>query len=394
MEWIQWSSRLLFIAFILYAVATVLFTIAVSGMRKDRNVNRIAYGKYAFMLAVIGFIAQMGYFILRWVGVGYAPVSNLYEYTTFFGMMMVLGFLVVYGIYKNDVLGLFAMPVALLVIAFASMFSSEVAPLIPALNSVWLKIHVTTAALGQGILAISFASGLIFLLNETSMREQSKSRTWLEVTMFVLMCTLGFILVSMLFKAIGAGGVVEFTNDRGTQESYEYFMPMLFVPEGAQLVSGASGLSLELPTFINTLKLNTLIWSVIAGAVIYVLLRFVILRKRVAEALQPLAKKVDLDLADEISYRSIAIGLPVFILGGLIFAMIWAQIAWNRFWGWDPKEVWALITMLIYIYYLHMRIQRGWTGTKAAWLCVGGFAVIMFNLVFVNLVIAGLHSYA
>ncbi|MFY9857633.1 MAG: cytochrome c biogenesis protein CcsA, partial [Exiguobacterium chiriqhucha] len=203
-----------------------------------------------------------------------------------------------------------------------------------------------------------------------------------------------FILVSMLFKAIGAGGVVEFTNDRGTQESYEYFMPMLFVPEGAQLVSGASGLSLELPTFINTLKLNTLIWSVIAGAVIYVLLRFVILRKRVAEALQPLAKKVDLDLADEISYRSIAIGLPVFILGGLIFAMIWAQIAWNRFWGWDPKEVWALITMLIYIYYLHMRIQRGWTGTKAAWLCVGGFAVIMFNLVFVNLVIAGLHSYA
>jgi len=94
MEWIQWSSRLLFIAFILYAVATVLFTIAVSGMRKGRNVNRIAYGKYAFILAVIGFIAQMTYFILRWVGVGYAPVSNLYEYTTFFGMMMVLGFLV------------------------------------------------------------------------------------------------------------------------------------------------------------------------------------------------------------------------------------------------------------------------------------------------------------
>ena len=94
------------------------------------------------------------------------------------------------------------------------------------------------------------------------------------------------------------------------------------------------------------------------------------------------------------SYRAIAIGFPIFALGGLVFAMIWAQIAWTRFWGWDPKEVWALVTFLFYAVYLHLRLSNGWHGEKSAWLCVIGFAIIMFNLVFVNLVIAGLHSYA
>ncbi|MDY7046963.1 cytochrome c biogenesis protein CcsA, partial [Virgibacillus sp. M23] len=85
---------------------------------------------------------------------------------------------------------------------------------------------------------------------------------------------------------------------------------------------------------------------------------------------------------------------PVFTLGALIFAMIWAQLAWTRFWGWDPKEVWALITFLFYAAYLHLRLSRGWHGEKSAWLAVIGFAIIMFNLIFVNLVLAGLHSYA
>ncbi|MEI5906343.1 cytochrome c biogenesis protein CcsA [Bacillus spongiae] len=78
----------------------------------------------------------------------------------------------------------------------------------------------------------------------------------------------------------------------------------------------------------------------------------------------------------------------------LIFAMIWAQIAWTLFWGWDPKEVWALITWLFYAVFLHLRLSKNWQGEKSAWLAVIGFAIIMFNLIFVNLVIAGLHSYA
>jgi cytochrome c-type biogenesis protein CcsB len=97
---------------------------------------------------------------------------------------------------------------------------------------------------------------------------------------------------------------------------------------------------------------------------------------------------------DEIGYRAVLIGFPVFTLGALIFAMIWAHEAWSRFWGWDPKEVWALITWLFYAAFLHLRLSQGWEGKKSAWLAVIGFIIIMFNLIAVNLIIAGLHSYA
>jgi cytochrome c-type biogenesis protein CcsB len=149
----------------------------------------------------------------------------------------------------------------------------------------------------------------------------------------------------------------------------------------------------ETPPMVNAKKLNTVIWSLLGGLVLYFLLRLV-LRKRIAAALKPLVKNINLDFIDEISYRSVLIGFPVFTLGALIFAMIWAQIAWTRFWGWDPKEVWALITWLFYAAFLHLRLSKGWHGEKSAWLAVIGFVIIMFNLVAVNLVIAGLHSYA
>ena len=108
---------------------------------------------------------------------------------------------------------------------------------------------------------------------------------------------------------------------------------------------------IEVPAIVNAKKLNTVIWSLGAGIILYGLLRL-ILRKRLAAVFQPIVKNVNIDLVDEISYRSVLIGFPIFTLGALIFAMIWAQIAWTRFWGWDPKEVWALITWLFYAAFL------------------------------------------
>ena len=140
-------------------------------------------------------------------------------------------------------------------------------------------------------------------------------------------------------------------------------------------------------------KFNTVIWSVIAGTILYGL-TVLILRKRVGAALQPLLRGVKAELLDEVMYRAVAIGFPIFTLGGLIFASIWAQIAWGRFWGWDPKEVWALITWFFYAAFLHLRLSRGWHGERSGWLAVIGFGIILFNLIVVNLVIAGLHSYA
>lgn len=387
------SSNLLYAAFILYLIATVFF----AGSIKDKNRTKQGTNRWAAIglwISIIGFAAQLGYFITRWIAAGHAPVSNLFEFTTFFGMSLVGAFIVIYLIYKTPILGVFTLPVAVLMIAYASMFPREVSPLIPALQSDWLHIHVTTAAVGQAILAVSFAAGLIYLVKSVDQTKQSKQRFWLEAVMFGLVCTLGFIIISSSFSASGYKAEFNWIDKNGQEDVLEYHMPALTGPHEGQLITKDKFEPLaEMPAIINAKKLNTVLWSLASGVLLYLALRLV-LRKRVGAALQPLAKNINLDLVDEIAYRSVLIGFPVFTLGALIFAMIWAQIAWTRFWGWDPKEVWALITFLFYAAYLHLRLSKGWHGEKSAWLAVIGFIIIMFNLVAVNLVIAGLHSYA
>lgn len=97
---------------------------------------------------------------------------------------------------------------------------------------------------------------------------------------------------------------------------------------------------------------------------------------------------------DEIGYKAIAIGFPFFTLGAMIFGMIWAQHAWGRYWGWDPKEVWSLITWLVYALYLHARVTWGWRDHRTAWLAVLGFVTALFTWFGVNYLLSGLHSYA
>jgi cytochrome c-type biogenesis protein CcsB len=389
------SSNLLFLSFILYLIATLFFGGSIKSKKEvneKEGTNR--WGKIAVFLTIVGFISQLGYFITRWIAAGHAPVSNMFEFTTFFGMALVGAFIVIYFIYRTTLLGLFTMPVALLVIAYASMFPRDITPLIPALQSYWLHIHVTTAALGEAILAISFASGLIYLVKAIDQTKSNKQTFWLEMVMFALVMVLGFVAVSSIFSGMGYQEKFNWTDKLENAAVMEYTMPAIAGPhEGELLTKDGFKPLIEMPAFINAKKLNTVIWSLMGGLVLYGLIRL-ILRKRIGAALKPLVKNIKLDFVDEISYRSVLIGFPVFTLGALIFAMIWAQMAWSRFWGWDPKEVWALITWLFYAAFLHLRLSKGWHGEKSAWLAVIGFVIIMFNLVAVNLVIAGLHSYA
>jgi cytochrome c-type biogenesis protein CcsB len=393
---VQLSSTLLYIAFILYLIGTFFFGGAIRDKRGKEQTGKDRWSQLGIATTIIGFACQLGYFITRWIAAGHAPVSNLFEFITFFGMMLVAAFIIIYFIYKSSVLGLFTLSVALLVIAYASMFPREITPLIPALQSDWLQIHVTTAAAGEAILAVSFAAGLIYLIRVVDQSKRSKRTFWLEFVLFCLITTLGFVAVSSAFSIADYEAKFKWVDKNGMEKEVIYEMPALVGPHKGKLEEESANRFqplVEMPAIINAKRLNTVIWSLFSGAVLYMLLRLV-LRKRVAAALQPLVKNVNLDLTDEICYRAVAIGFPVFTLGALIFAMIWAQIAWTRFWGWDPKEVWALITWLFYAAFLHLRLSRGWHGEKSAWLAVIGFAIIMFNLVAVNLVIAGLHSYA
>jgi cytochrome c-type biogenesis protein CcsB len=99
------------------------------------------------------------------------------------------------------------------------------------------------------------------------------------------------------------------------------------------------------------------------------------------------------DVLDRLAYRTTVIAFPVFTFG-VTCGGIWAEAAWGRFWGWDPKETVAFVAWVVYAAYLHSRATAGWRGGKAAWINVVGFAATVFNLFFVNLVTAGLHSYA
>ncbi|WP_181349980.1 c-type cytochrome biogenesis protein CcsB [Thalassobacillus sp. CUG 92003] len=388
------SSNLLYAAFFIYLAAILFFGATV----KDKNSGKASKaGKIGITLTVIGFLSQVGYFFTRWVASAHAPVSNLFEYTTFFGMMLVLAFIVIYSIYRLNILGLFTLPVAVLIIAYASMFPREISPLVPSLQTHWLYIHVTTAALGQAILAVSFAAGLLFLIRQIDQSQKSKHTFWLEFVMYIVFSTLGFIIVSSAFS--GFGYQVAFQAPiEGEMTAIEYEMPAIAGPHDGELTSsGKMAPWFDAPVWMRGVdaaqKFNTLIWSLLSGLVLYGAVRL-ILRKRIAASIQPWLKKANPDIIDEVSYRAVTIGFPIFTLGALIFAMIWAQQAWDRFWGWDPKEVWALITWLFYAAFLHLRLSRGWHGTNSAWLAVGGFAIIMFNLIAVNLVISGLHSYA
>ncbi|SHF57806.1 c-type cytochrome biogenesis protein CcsB [Ornithinibacillus halophilus] len=393
---LSFSSTMLYSAFILYLIATFFFGFTIRDNKKDRQEKSKA-GTIGISITIVGFIAQLTYFITRWMASGHAPVSNLFEFMTFFGMTIVLAFIVIYFIYRLTVLGLFALPVAMIIIAYASMFPTEIAPLVPSLKSHWLYIHVTTVSLGQGILAISFVTGVIYLIKNIDQSKRSKRTTWLEIIMYSLILFIGFIVATTAFNLMNYSATFEYPVGNKTVQT-EYTLPAIAGPtDGVLLSDGVMEPLFETPGWMHGAdagsKFNTLLWSFLVGTIIYGIIRL-ILRKRIGAAIQPLLKNAKLDLLDEITYRAVAIGFPVFTLGGLIFAAIWAQEAWGRFWGWDPKEVWALITWFFYAAFLHLRLSRGWHGEKSSWLAVGGFAIIMFNLIAVNLILAGLHSYA
>lgn len=384
------------IGIVLYLIATLFFANTVRDKQSQSGKGKS--GTYGIVSTILGFAAHMVYFILRWIAGGHAPVSNMFEFVTFLGISIVLAFIILYFIYRADVLGLFALPIALIILAFASMFPTELSPLVPSLQSEWLYIHVITVSLSQGILAISFVTGIIYLVKAIDQSKRTKKTFWLEVIMFSLFLVAGFVASTVTFDKVMNYTASFSYVENGRDVTVDYRMPPIAGPkDGIAVEQDQMQPLIETPGWMQgrdaPRKFNTVLWSFIFGTAFYFIARLA-MRKRVAAWIQPFLARTKLDLLDEVTYRSIAIGFPLFTLGGLIFASIWAQIAWDRFWGWDPKEVWALITWFFYAAFLHLRLSRGWHGEKSAWLAVVGFAIIMFNIIVVNLVLAGLHSYA
>jgi cytochrome c-type biogenesis protein CcsB len=106
------------------------------------------------------------------------------------------------------------------------------------------------------------------------------------------------------------------------------------------------------------------------------------------------AKKLPtLEYLDQLSYRLVAFVFPLWTFA-VIAGAIWAESAWGRYWGWDPKETWAFITWIAYAAYLHARVTIGWRGRRAAWLCLFAGSTFLFNYVYVNIWGTGRHTYS
>lgn len=409
------SSALFLIAFAAYLLGSIAYISGVVGARMGTKTAEQAavsvstgassppsshpafsrWPVWGFYLVTTGVLLQTAGIITRWIGSGYYPISNMYEFMNFFGWGIMLFFVWINRQYKVPALGAFIAPIGMLILAYASVFPREIQPLIPALQSYWLVLHVSVAALGEGAFAVSFGAALMYLLRSQKTEEFGpRGKGLLEFTLFCVTALATFVGMALLFKVQGYR--VDIPGSYGF-----YGLPPIIGPSNFDgVLTEWAGMSLPLfstPAWMGgenaAQKWNTIVLSVVAGGIVYGLLRLAF-RVPLRTKFGRWVAHLDTDVLDDISYRGIALGFPLFTLGGLLFAMIWAQEAWGRFWGWDPKEVWALIMWLTYAGYLHLRMTRGWRGAKTAWLAIIGFVVVLFTLLGVNLLIVGLHSYA
>jgi cytochrome c-type biogenesis protein CcsB len=141
-------------------------------------------------------------------------------------------------------------------------------------------------------------------------------------------------------------------------------------------------------TFFSDSPIIEVLSYIAALGLIFVIWNYGRLLKKIISAF-----RISPETLDEITYKSIAIGFPIFTLGGLVFGAIWADQAWGTYWSWDPKETWSLITWFVYAFYLHARLLRGWRGHRVAVVSVFGFVAVIFTYLGVNLLLSGLHAY-
>ena len=270
----------------------------------------------------------------RWIEAGYFPLSNLYESLFFLAWGITTMHLFAESISRSALVGVVTAPVAMAITAFAALKLPDdmqaSAPLVPALKSNWLMMHVSVMMLSYATLMVGSVLAIAFLFVTRGQE------------------------IELRGSSFGGNGY-RLTSSLATQNS-----PLTAVE---LITSGnvATTAVLALPTMAATVTLTP---------------------QRLSLA----------DTLDNISYRIIGLGFPLLTIG-IIAGGVWANEAWGSYWSWDPKETWALILWLVFAAYLHSRITKGWQGRKPAILAAVGFVVVWICYLGVNLLGKGLHSY-
>lgn len=240
---------------------------------------------------------------------------------------------------KRFLVGAFTSPTALFINAFATfrlpLEMQHSSPLVPALQSNWLMMHVTVMILSYSALICGSLLSIAFLIVTKNLQFDEKSEKKSS----------------------------ENTQSALSTSSFSFQNSEIF---SDQKFAFSSDLQMEGNTMLNTIKnQNTSQMQ---------------MKKKFAENL------------DNLSYRILGIGFPLLTIG-ILSGAVWANEAWGSYWSWDPKETWALATWLVFAIYLHLRISKGWRGKKPAILASLGFVTVWICFLGVNLLGEGLHSY-
>jgi len=319
-ELARWSKDLFDVALFSY-IAAMVASFAYLAFR------RAPLAWLSTVLGVLGLLANVASIVTRGMAAGRTPWGNMYEYSSIMAALAVLAYLVmVEWRARIRTLGGFVYAFVVFTMAMAvSFFYVGPQDLLPALNSYWRQIHVTSMIVSSSLLGLGCVITILYLAKDRSERRSLEA-----------------------FRAQDPppimGASVDASLDAGAPPGY---VPDAGEPEGADRADPAG-----------------------------------------RRGLLPSATTLD-----RLAYRFIAFGFPIWTFG-VICGAIWAQAAWGRYWGWDPKETWSFITWVIFAGYLHARATTGWKGRRAAVIALVGFVGLFVTYYGVNLWISGLHSYA
>jgi cytochrome c-type biogenesis protein CcsB len=327
---ILWMSMLFFMSTIFYWIGIVSRG---EGAAMSAIGSKLAWA--AVGMALIGTMVRWYESYLLGADIGHIPVSNLYEVFVLFCWLTTAFYLYFEDQYRTRALGGFVMLVVSAAVGFLLWYTvvreaHEIQPLVPALKSWWMKLHVPANFIGYGTFALSAMVAFAYLI-----KQQAGQTRWYKLAPLWL---LGVVLC---------------------------FEPVVF----RKTVEGGSSY-----------------WAVYFGISALIVGGILFGRQRIAAKLPPL------EVLDDVMYKSIAVGFAFFTIATVLGAL-WAAEAWGGYWSWDPKETWALIVWLNYAAWLHMRLMKGLRGTVSAWWALVGLAVTTFAFLGVNMFLSGLHSY-
>jgi len=422
------ESNLLYVALIFYAAAGALYMgFGVTGTSR--------YVTFASSATAIGLLANTLAVAHRWYQSGRPPFASIYEMLLSFVWTVALLTLIAEKKFGVRIIGSITMPLAVVCVILMQLLPSEVRPLVPALQSTWLHVHVTLAMLAYATCAVSFALAMMFLIQDNFQNESFLAWT---------SATVGAIYVAIVATRFEHGGLSVTAWDASTKSDMFLGRGMrLFVtvPDlGWLFLIGAVAAIAPLALyFIGRWRKDASVFGIANGAIVVsILLQVVVLAAfalRVRNASYPspdqdgffptslaaspfllggmvagifasllylmlLWRRSDLEALlpseealDRITYKTICIAFPLLTFM-IATGAYWANRTWGSYWSWDPKETWAAITWLVYAGYLHMRITRGWRGRRAAYFAILGFGVVIFTFLGVTYLLPGLHAYA